>query len=234
MKKLSLLLSFVLLASCSATSISENTSSIKDSIDTTIEEETTIKDNTSSSIKEDTTSTEGEEDILFLGNLDNMTKDNVFDYFQSGWSMLGFANSGYLNLHKGNGESYIRTPKLELKKNNIDISIKMHLTNFNKKGENIIGQTLKFSVLGINIDEEFNDIVIAKHTYERVLTQEDYDNEHPYLLPKYSSDFSTGTYDLNLNAKYDYLKIVYETKPEYGPKNGCNLAINEIKMVYKD
>jgi hypothetical protein len=197
--------------------------------------QTSISLSTSEQISEDNPSiSPSNEDIgetIYCASLNGLKNDGdtVMEFINAGWSMAGgIIDDNQFKISYRDGTGFIKCPKFDNEDDSSIVDIKMHLTNFNTASNTVIGKTLAFKVEAINSTDEDN--VVETHQYSHVITQKDYDNKAPYLIPQYSSDFSSGFYRIKFLSKYNRIKITMTSRVEESSSKGCNLAINEIKI----
>lgn len=238
--KLLIILPILLLTSCGGVPTSSQESSTSNSSQSSLTSDETSETSLSTSTPDETSlsTTIEKGNVLYTGSLNGLENNETapIEFFSAGWMMIGgYVDTNQFKLSYKDGTGFLRTPQFDLGDvTNTKVEIKMHLTNFNNdKTGYSVGQQLKFSVTALDFaNDEHNEVEV--HTYEHIITNEDIRNGYLDLIPAYSSDFTSGLYTCEFTKPYNKIKISLLSKVNIAESSGCNLAINEIKVLEKE
>lgn len=221
LKKILLLLPFLLVGCKENTSIS---TSISTSIPTSIS--TSISKSTSEDVQET---------ILLEKHFSKANDDSFENFFAKGWSTANskFGTNSVILLEDVNhkyGAGYVRTPAFT-QTNDIKISLTIQVTGFNNSANinKFIDQTFKF---GISLLNEDNEVINDKDLiFEHKITQSDCDNKSFSSLNSYTtnpSEAKTLNFTYSSDTPISKISVNYLSKPHYienSKDNGINLEI---------
>ena len=221
LKKILLLLPFLLVGCKENTSIS---TSISTSIPTSIS--TSISKSTSEDVQET---------ILLEKHFSKANDDNFENFFGLGWSTANskFGTNSVILLEDANhkyGSGYVRTPEFG-KTNDINISLTIQVTGFNNSTNinKFVDQSFKF---GISLLDKDNTVINDTDLiFEHKITQSDCNNKYFSSLNNYTtnpSEAKTLDFTYSSDTPISKISVNYLSKPHYienSKDNGINLEI---------